>query len=258
MKPKYDKIGTNYDTSRRADPYLLSRLVHHLHPKNDCEYLDIACGSGNYTTALSLVGGKWCGLDQSSVMLEKARNKSSDIHWFRGDVAALPFPDNSFDGVTCTLAIHHFPSLESAFAEVRRVLTKGRFVLFTSTTEQMKGYWLNEYFPAAMERSMLQMPAIGVIESAMEAAGLEIVEIEQYSIHDELQDFFLYSGKRHPKMYLDTEVRRGISTFSSLAGEAEIEEGCEKLSRDIDSGKIKEVIATYDNDLGDYCFVVSN
>jgi ubiquinone/menaquinone biosynthesis C-methylase UbiE len=254
---KYDKIGLNYDRSRRADPYLLSRLLFHLGHKEDKKYLDIACGSGNYTTAMSAAAGKWCGIDQSTVMLEKARSKSSDISWLRGAVNHLPFKDDSFDGVICTLAIHHFDSLPDVFLEVRRVLGNGRFVLFTSTTEQMKGYWLSEYFPKAMESSWNQMPGMEQIVDALGSSGFQSVIAEPYSVRDDLEDFFLYSGKHRPEFYLDPLVRKGISTFSSLAKENEIHEGCRRLSEDIESGRINEVISFYANDLGDYSFVIS-
>ncbi len=190
-------------------------------------------------------------------MLSNARSKSETVRWIEGDVGALPFGNSSFEGVLCSLAIHHFQSLENAFAEVRRVLANGRFVLFTSTTEQMNGYWLKEYFPVALGRSSEQMPCFNDIEEALESAGLRIVKVENYAVLGDLSDFFLYSGKHRPEMYLDEKVRRGISTFSSLADESEIVEGCKRLESDLETGKINEVIASYANDLGDYCFVVS-
>lgn len=255
MTAKYDRIGNEYDTTRRADPFLTERLAFHLDINPAGKYLDIACGSGNYTTALSMLGGRWSGIDQSPVMLEKARSKSPEVDWYEGQVDELPFDNKSFDGTTCTLAIHHFDSLPAAFCEIRRVL-RGRFVLFTSTTEHMKGYWLQEYFPVAMDRSREQMPRMTDIEEALEASGLQLLEIEHYAVRDDLQDFFLYSGKHRPEMYLDPTVRRGISTFSSLADEAEIAEGCRRLEADIASGRIDEVIRSFENEIGDYCFVV--
>ncbi|MDH3492315.1 MAG: class I SAM-dependent methyltransferase [Acidobacteriota bacterium] len=256
MQSKYDLIAEKYDATRCADGLILEKLVFHLRVEASGRYLDAACGSGNYTSALARKGGSWNGIDQSSVMLTKAKSKSASISWICGDVGRLPFSEGSFDGVVCTLAIHHFPSRLQAFREFRRVLARGRFVVFTSTREQMKGYWLSEYFPAAMERSREQMPDLGSIESDLLESGFEISETEPYFIHDGLQDLFLYCGKHRPEMYLDEDVRRGISTFSVLSDPDEIDSGCAKLGRDLESGKINEVIRKYENDLGDYCFVV--
>ena len=50
----YDKIGIGYDTTRRADPFILSRLLHYLAPVKGRLYLDVGCGTGNYTAAIEL------------------------------------------------------------------------------------------------------------------------------------------------------------------------------------------------------------
>ncbi len=52
MIAKYDKIGLNYNSTRKADKYLSQRIIYFLNPKVDGLYLDIGCGIGNYTIAL--------------------------------------------------------------------------------------------------------------------------------------------------------------------------------------------------------------
>jgi ubiquinone/menaquinone biosynthesis C-methylase UbiE len=253
----YEQIGKGYDVTRRADPYILSRLTHYLSINSRSSYLDVACGTGNYTLALSQAGGKWHALDQSQRMIEAARKKSDAIFWQLADVNRLPYRDGAFSGVVCTLAIHHFTSLVSAFSEIHRVMTKGRFVLFTSTAEQTRRYWLAEYFPDAIAKSAAQMPSLRAVNEALFKAGLQPVTTEDYVVQEDLQDFFLYSGKHRPAMYLDRVVRSGISTFALLASETEIEEGCAKLESDIRTGRIAEVIKRYEHDEGDYKFIVA-
>ena len=107
---KYDKIGVGYDTTRRPDPRIAERLYALLSPIPRGQYLDIACGTGNYTRCLHDLGVRMIGIDQSETMLEAARNKHRGITWRRADVTALPFPNSSFDGALCTQAIHHFPN----------------------------------------------------------------------------------------------------------------------------------------------------
>ena len=158
-------------------------------------------------------------------MIAAAGEKSRAVTWHIGNVEALPFPDGVFSGAMCTLAIHHFKALRPAFQEVFRVLARGRFVLFTSTVEQMRGYWLNDYFPAAMARSIAQMPGRQAIMEALRQSGFASIHTEPYEVQTDLQDFFLYSGKHRPEMYLDPHVRAGISTFAALADASEVEEG---------------------------------
>ena len=254
---KYDEIGKTYDVTRKADPLLLSNLKRLLGVGKGEKVLDLACGSANYTGILAKEEGQWFGLDQSEVMLRHARQKNTTVNFARGNADALPFPNGAFDAVLVSLAIHHFESLTIAFSEVARVLGKGRFLLFTSTSEQMQGYWLNKYFPKAMSASIEQMPTADEIIGALKKAGFNEVITENYSIHPELEDFFLYKGKFKPEMYLNPSIRAGISTFSSLAAPEEIDSGCAQLAEDIDSGKIREVIDEYANDLGDYRYYLA-
>jgi SAM-dependent methyltransferase len=255
--PLYDEIGAHYDTTRQADPYIVGRLIHHLRVESAGTYLDLACGTGNYSVAVANAGNHVHGIDQSRRMIAAARQKGRAVTWHLGNVEALPFRAEVFSGVMCTLAIHHFRALLPAFREVFRVLARGRYVLFTSTAEQMRGYWLGAYFPTAMERSVAQMPSLQEILQALEQSGFAAIHTESYEVRHDLQDFFLYSGKHRPEIYLDPRVRSGISTFAALADAAEVQDGCRRLSQDIQSGRLAEVMAGYQQAQGDYLFVIS-
>ena len=256
MNSRYDTIGVGYDVTRRADPYIAGRLAHHLAIGAESTYLDVACGSGNYTVALAGLGGRWHGADQSREMIRSAKPKSGGISWCQADAAALPFRDGVFDGAICTLAIHHFDALVPVFREIYRIAGEGRLVIFKATPEQMKGYWLNEYFPVAMAKSMEQMPEPELVQDSLTAAGFRVTFTEAYEVLPDLQDFFLYSGKHHPEMYLSETVRKGISTFASLAEPVEVISGCARLRADIESGRIDQVMKSYRRQQGDYLFMV--
>src|SRR5262245_34389856 len=118
----YDRIGEGYDATRRADPHIAGRLAAHLGVSPEGRYLDVACGTGNYTAALASLGGCWHGVDASRAMIAAAERKAPSIAWRLADVEALPFDRGAFDGATCTLAVHHFASIPTAFGEIRRVL----------------------------------------------------------------------------------------------------------------------------------------
>lgn len=253
---RYDTIGTGYDAVRSADSGLVRGFLDHLKLPTGGRLLDLACGSGNYTTAFAHAGVDVTGLDRSALMLKAARAKTA-IPLLQGDAARLPFKDAAFDGVSCCLAIHHFPEIAAPFGEVFRVLTRGRFVLFTSTPEQMDGYWLHEYFPTMMRRASDVMPDFDRVKSALEAAGFRVQSYEPWWVPDDLQDHFMYSGKRHPQFYLDERYRAGSSGFRLHSQPAELADGLKRLEADIASGRIEDVIRVYDNDKGDYGWVVA-
>ena len=258
MVTKYNEIGVNYNQSRTADPYIVKQLLKHLEPNTDGLYLDIGCGTGNYTNALQKNGIQWIGIDPSIGMLERALAKNNQIQWKIGSAEKTDLPINSVDGIIATLTIHHWTNLARAFSELAYILKpEGKIVLFTSTPKQMKGYWLNHYFPKMLKDSIVQMPSLNTVEEAMTNARLKITSTENYNIKQDLKDQFLYCGKQNPELYFNENIRQGISSFSSLANIDEVKTGLKELRKDIASQKIKDIISSYKNDNGDYLFIVA-
>lgn len=258
MIPIYNTIGDGYDTTRKADKEIVSYFRNML-DIDDEKYLDVACGTGNYTSEIVKFGGKWFAFDHSDTMLIEARRKSELVDWKRYDAENTGYDSEFFSGAICSLAIHHFPSLPCSLKEISRVLKKtANLVIFTSTPEQMEKYWLNTYFPEMMNKSCAQMPSLSYIQQSCLFAGLEIRDTKRFYIRPDLEDFFLYSGKQQPEMYLSQKIRDGISSFRNLCSASELRAGLDTLSKDIQSGKIKEVIKSYENEIGDYLFVVAS
>lgn len=255
---KYDAIGADYNQTRKPDPYLLSRMRALLRLDQVGLYLDIGCGTGNYTGALMDGKYRFIGIDPSTLMLSQAQHKHPNGLWKQGKAEDTGLEDGMVDGVLASLTIHHWMDLKLGFKELRRVLKKeGRVVVFTSTSEQMKGYWLNAYFPKMMKDSMDQMSNLDAIKGALSSAGFNDIAEEIYNVRPDLKDHFLYCGKEAPKMYLDPMIRSGISSFSHLANLEEVGKGLIRLQEDIRSGRINEVMEDFRNNTGDYMFVTA-
>jgi ubiquinone/menaquinone biosynthesis C-methylase UbiE len=257
MEIKYDKIGINYNFTRRADKYLTGRLFYHLQPNMNGVYLDIGCGTGNYTNEFQKKGFKFIGIDPSEEMLKKAKEKYPKIDWRTGMSENTGLKNESIDGIIAVLTIHHWTNLYQGFNDLHRILKRGgKIVIFTSSPEQMKGYWLNYYFPKMLKDSINEMPSKEDAIKIMNKTGLEIMAKEPYSIKSDLNDLFLYSGKHKPELYLKPEVRNGISSFSQFSNSEEINDGLDKLQMDIQNNTICSIMKSYENDLGDYLFIV--
>ena len=255
--PLYDRIGAGYDATRRADPAIVATLARLLRLQDTGRYLDLACGTGHYTAELAAQGGRWHGIDASQRMLDPARRQATAIDWRRGDAEALPYAARYFDGVMCTLAIHHFADLRMVFTEVARVLGNGPLVLFTAFAEQMRHYWLWRYFPRMMAASTAQMPARDGVLEALAAAGFEAPRIEPFQVRDSLQDLFLYAGRQRPALYLDAAVRANISSFARLCPPGELHDGLAALQADLHAGRADTLATLPDEPAGDYAFVVA-
>ncbi len=192
----YNQIGNSYNSTRKADPVIVRKVLDQLQPIRGERYLDLACGTGNYTIEYKKSGLQLIGVDPSKLMIDQAQVRDASIDWSIGSAEALPFEDNSFRGVICTNAIHHFQNLSKSFLECSRVISSGRLVIFCSTQEQMEQYWLNHYFPEMMRKSIEQMPTRNQIFECLEGAGFVEIVCEPFSVTSELEDLFLYSQNK--------------------------------------------------------------
>ena len=242
----YDRIGCSYDETRQADHQLTLKIKTLLSPHAQGQYLDIGCGSGNYTIALACLGYHMTGVDVSEEMLGKAIKKSQAVTWIKGDANALPFHDSEFDGAICILATHHIQTLDSAFLEAHRILKPGaHFVIFTSTPEQMQCFWLNHYFPSMMKEATSSFLSQNELTRLLKYVGFSSVSHENFFTTNALTDWFLHAGKYRPAIYLDPTVRAGMSFFAKSPYYEEVQVGLDALKNDIDNNKIPFVVFSH-------------
>ena len=104
---------------------------------------------------------------------------------------------------------------------------------------------------------MLTIPGIATMERHINSSGFKLVQTEKYFVRDDLKDHFLYSNKHRPERYLSGEIRNNTSAFSLMSDLEEVKKGVLALEHDIKSGAIKAIISDYENDLGDYLFLVA-
>ena len=255
--PVYNKIGKQYNSTRKADPKIADQLYQLLEPINGGNYLDVGCGTGNYLKALSDKGLNFSGVDPSDIMLEKAKENNPNATILKAKAESLPFDDLHFDGGMGNFTLHHWDNVQKGINEVYRVLKpNAKFVFFSFTPQQLYGYWLHHYFPEMIRISSEVIPNEKFMKEIFRNAGFQQIETQKYFVPDDLTDQFLYANKHHPEKYLIPEVRNGASSFSIYSIADEIESGLIELEKDINSGKIESVIKQYENNLGDYLFYI--
>ncbi|HSD14201.1 MAG TPA: methyltransferase domain-containing protein [Flavobacterium sp.] len=124
-------------------------IIRLLDTKNNDIVLDIATGTGEpgLTIASKLNGGKVILTDLAEDMLEIAKENASmrginNIETAVCDVCDLPFPDNTFDAISCRFGFMFFPDMELAAKEMVRVLKPGGKIATSVWNVPEKNFWI--------------------------------------------------------------------------------------------------------------------
>jgi ubiquinone/menaquinone biosynthesis C-methylase UbiE len=108
--------------------------------------LDVGSGAGQIAGHLLKYGDANASVtctDLSRQMLRRARNrlKSARPRFVSCDLSQLPFPDASFDCLTCGYVLEHLPNPEPGLAEMARVLERGGRMFLLTTEDNFGGAW---------------------------------------------------------------------------------------------------------------------
>ena len=106
--------------------------------------LDAGCGTGAMLKLLAqdVPEKRYFGIDLSERMIEVAKEHGNTIQFLQGDCEELPYPDESFDAITCSMSFHHYPNVEKFFRNVYRTLKPGgRLILRDMTTQNTFVMW---------------------------------------------------------------------------------------------------------------------
>ncbi len=134
IAPKYDRA--NRVLTAGMDERWRKRASALLDPPRGGAVLDLCCGTGDVVfhllridPTLKLTGIDFCEPMLAGARKRAAREKRGDPTFIEGDVSALPFADQSFDGATMGFSLRNVVNIDAVLREIRRVLRPGaRFV----------------------------------------------------------------------------------------------------------------------------------
>jgi demethylmenaquinone methyltransferase / 2-methoxy-6-polyprenyl-1,4-benzoquinol methylase len=126
LGPTYDRVGAVLSFGQ--DPlwrrFLVSRL-----PTDRGHVLDVATGTGLVAAELIRRGYRVTGVDQSTEMLSRARQRfGDDVELVEASAEALPFADDSFDHLTVTYLLRYVSDPRATVSELARVVRPGGVV----------------------------------------------------------------------------------------------------------------------------------
>lgn len=141
VRDMYDSIAQQYDSYASIWKNSVGKGVWHyyeelLHKnvKDGAKVLDAGTGTGEAIKAIlnNSNPSKVMGSDISKGMLKIAREKIKDkrVRFEVQDIQALPYPDNSFDVVTCTWALETLEDPKKTVSEFLRVINEDGYVIY--------------------------------------------------------------------------------------------------------------------------------
>ncbi len=201
-KKHFDGQAADYD---RRDTYYYSR-----NGKISCRdiagqikelpyesLLDVGCGTGFLMELLiKQRPAHYCGADLSDEMIRVAREKRiNGAEFVVSSADKLPYPDETFDIVTCSQSFHHYPYPEEAMLEAKRVLKPGGLYILSDTGIGGIGAWIDNHILFKMMKSGdCHTTNRKGIETLMEAAGFAVTDSRQ--IHGMI---YTVTGKKREK-----------------------------------------------------------
>ena len=231
----YDSIGKNYSKTRRSDPRLLRAILSVLESWEVVTIADLGAGTGSYAYALAERNYNLVAIEPSAIMRSQAIFHPK-INWVNANAESLPLSNGSVDAVIIILAIHHFKNYQQALQEAYRVTENRLVIIFTYDPEMIERFWLTHYFPSLITDVRANFISIDRLVLNLENIMDRAVKIVPFLLPNDLVDSFAAVGWARPELYLDSNIRQGISAFSHLES-TEVDEGVSRLRKDLESGR---------------------
>ena len=221
-------------------------IIQYVAPKNNDRLLDVASGTGEpgLSMAALIPDGKVVLTDLSPDMLEVAREHATgkglkNVDTQVCDVSHLPFPDHSFDAVSCRFGFMFFPDMLLAAQEMVRVLKPGGKIAASVWAGPEQNFWVtavgNVIYkhmhlspPPPEAPGMFRCATPGLLQQLFSQAGLKNVTEKEVAGH-------LNAGTAEVFWNMMTEVAAPFVAALSKADEAmqkKIKEEAIQLVRD--------------------------
>ena len=141
VREMFARIAPRYDLANRMmtgglDERWRRRAIKLLAPRSHARILDLCCGTGDLVFGLQRSDPTVdvTGIDFCRPMLDRARARAErdprgNVRFVEGDVMAMSFPDQAFDGATMVFSLRNVVDVDATLREIFRILRPGaRFV----------------------------------------------------------------------------------------------------------------------------------
>ena len=222
----YDTIGATYTVTRRTEPRIAARIWAALGDARTV--LNVGAGTGSYEPP----GRDVTAVEPSALM--RAQRSAGAAPCVAAAAESLPFDDQSFDAAMAVSTVHHWQDPIAGLREMRRVAR--RVVVFTfdaSDAGWRRRFWLTRDYLPEVADLLVGWPSLSELARAFGA------RTEPVLIPWDCADGFFEAYWRRPEVYLDENVRRGVSVWARVGPQAE-QRAVRSLRDDLSSGRWAE------------------
>lgn len=210
---------------READLTWRENIQHHIIDVRSKTIVDIGCGGGIYTLALSEMGAAHVtGVDFSQAEITAAQERYQDtpsVTFIVGDAFHSGLRSGQYDIVLERALIHHLKQqdLPACFAEAHRLLKPGGTLIIQNRTpedcmlprsETHIRYSIVTHYPKLLEKDIARRHTSAVVMNALQQAGFE--QIEEHKLWETHQTY-----KNVDELTQDILARIGRSILHELS-----------------------------------------
>jgi SAM-dependent methyltransferase len=147
-------------------------------PADPSRVLDVGCGPGWESAVFAEAGFETVPFDLTRSFLDRARERVPDGEPVRGDMRALPFADDGFDGLWACASLLHVPERDvpATLAEFERVLADGGVALVSLKAAGGPGEGVDAS-PYEEDRRHFERYDPDRARDLFETAGFEVVSV---------------------------------------------------------------------------------
>lgn len=147
--------------------------------------LDVACGLGYLLDMAEERGAITCGTDISQVALVKSKTERASRRLVLSNGERLPWPDETFDYVTCLGSLEHFINPEAGAGEIARVLKPyGKAAIMLPNSHHLMAIY-NVYKTGGILPELQDFERFATRvewEAFLEKSGLHVLSVHKYNV----------------------------------------------------------------------------
>jgi ubiquinone/menaquinone biosynthesis C-methylase UbiE len=182
-----------------VDGVYLSEIVKRSGVTKNHRVLDVATGAGFLAIEFAKTAQTVIGSDLTRNMLMKAIEKQEisgldNTGFLLSDVESLPFPDKSFDIISCRFAFHHFPDPRKALTEMKRVCKKRMVIVDGVSSEERDKSLFHNHIEKLRDPSHVRIYALSEMKNMVEDTGVVISGLTHRDIPQDFRDWMNRAG----------------------------------------------------------------